>query len=40
VNQYVESGLTAGQHLYFVITAVSATGVESVFSPEANVVVQ
>ena len=30
VTQYVESGLTVGQQLYFVVTAVSATGVESV----------
>jgi uncharacterized protein YjbI with pentapeptide repeats len=38
-NQYVESGLTSGQQLFFVVTAVSATGIESVVSNEATTVV-
>ncbi len=36
VNQYVEFGLTSGQQLFFVVTAVSATGVESVVSNEVT----
>jgi fibronectin type 3 domain-containing protein len=39
VNQYVETGLTSGQQMYFVVTAVSATGVESVVSNEVTTIV-
>jgi uncharacterized protein YjbI with pentapeptide repeats len=38
-NQFVETGLTSGQQLFFVVTAVSATGVESVVSNEATTTV-
>jgi hypothetical protein len=34
--QYVDTGLTSGQQYYFVVTAVSASGVESVVSNEAT----
>ena len=39
VNQYVVTGLTSGQTYYFVVTAVSASGVESAFSNEVTAVV-
>jgi len=35
-NSYVDSGLTSGTTYYFVVTAVSASGVESVVSNEAH----
>ena len=38
-NQYVETGLTSGQTLFFVVTAVSASGIESAVSNEATTVV-
>ena len=39
VNQYVEFGLTSGQQMYFVVAAVSASGVESVVSNEVTTIV-
>jgi len=38
-NQFVETGLTSGQTLFFVVTAVSSSGVESVVSNEATTTV-
>jgi hypothetical protein len=38
-NQFVETGLTSGQQLFFVVTAVSASGVESAVSNEVTTVV-
>jgi hypothetical protein len=37
--QYVDTGLTSGQTYFYVVSAVSTSGVESVFSNEATVVV-
>lgn len=37
--QYVDTGLATGQQYFYVVTAVSATGIESVFSNEASVII-